>query len=388
MRCRFKRIALGVALIGAVSLVTRADTDGLDRSRVILQQVPHTARPAWLDGNPHAAHAQAQALATLREAPSPQPFTQPIRDPRRHYVLYASTSLGRDGLLRLFEAAAGRDDVLVVFRGIREGQHVQDFIREIHGLAQTLDAQKIPAIELDPTRFKHARIQLVPSLTVEEGDRVLAKVAGASDIAWFEAQLKHRPAPDDRVLDLGVHGDTHAIAEPDLIEVMKQRMAGIDWAAKKRDAQAHFWQKAPLLALAAAAQDRERLIDITVTAPRDVTAPNGQLIVRQGQRVNPLSQLPFTQRLVVFDATQPAQVAAAEREGQAVAGRPVTYLITGMDRDQGWQAFNALEERLGKPVFLLTAEVRQRFNLEAVPSVVEQDGNRIKVREIAVARHE
>lgn len=221
-------------------------------------------------------------METLKHAPSPQPFAKPKRDQRRHYVLYASTSLGRTGLLNLFEAAAGRDDVLVVFRGIRDGQRVQEFIREIHGLAQTLDAQRVPSIELDPTRFQNAHIQVVPSLTVEEGDRVVAKVEGVTDIAWLEAQLKSRPAPDDRVVDLGVHGDTQAIAELDLIKVMKTRMAGIDWTAKKREAQAHFWQKAELLSLAAAQQDRERLIDITVTAPRDVVTPAGQIIVRQG----------------------------------------------------------------------------------------------------------
>ncbi|WP_197488458.1 TrbC family F-type conjugative pilus assembly protein [Methylomonas koyamae] len=365
-----------------------ADTDWLERSKALVQQAKQGPRPAWLDANPHAANAKTQAMETLKHAPSPQPFTKPQRDQRRHYVLYASTSLGRTGLLNLFEAAAGRDDVLVVFRGIRDGQRVQEFIREIHGLAQTLDAQRVPSIELDPTRFQNAHIQVVPSLTVEEGDRVVAKVEGVTDIGWLEAQLKSRPGPDDRVVDLGVHGDTQAIAELDLIEVMKTRMAGIDWTAKKREAQAHFWQKAELLPLSAARQDRERLIDITVTAPRDVVTPAGQIIVRQGQRINPLSQLPFTQRLVVFDATQSDQVAAAEREGKAVTGRPVTYLITGLERDKGWQAFNALEERLGQPVFLLTADVRQRFNLEAVPSVVEQDGTRIKVREIAVSAHD
>ncbi|ATG92588.1 TrbC family F-type conjugative pilus assembly protein [Methylomonas koyamae] len=388
MRCHFKPIAVAAVLIGGSVPMAGADTDWLERSKALMQHAQKGPRPAWLDANPHAANAKALALETLKHAPSPQPFAKPKRDQRRHYVLYASTSLGRTGLLNLFEAAAGRDDVLVVFRGIRDGQRVQEFIREIHGLAQTLDAQRVPSIELDPTRFQNAHIQVVPSLTVEEGDRVLAKVEGVTDIAWLEAQLKSRQAPDDRVVDLGVHGDTQAIAELDLIEVMKTRMAGIDWAAKKREAQAHFWQKAELLSLVTARQDRERLIDITVTAPRDVVTPAGQIIVRQGHRINPLSQLPFTQRLVVFDATQPDQVAAAEREGKAVTGRPVTYLITGLERDQGWQAFNALEQRLGQSVFLLTADVRQRFNLEAVPSVVEQDGMHIKVREIAVAGHD
>ena len=93
-------------------------------------------------------------------------------------------------------------------------------------------------------------------------------------------------------------------------------------------------------------------------------------------------RLPFSQRLVVFDATDPAQIGTARRLGASAGGRRVTYLATRLDRSRGWQGLEALEDTLDAPVYVLTPEERARFALERVPAYVEAVGRAFRVTEV------
>jgi conjugal transfer pilus assembly protein TraW len=327
-------------------------------------------------------------METLQAAPKLQP-TERMPNAQtdagqKTFVLYASTSLGEAGLLDILEEAAGRDDVLVVFRGMRPGQKVQDFIRELHTLAKRFDEGNQPHIVIDPNRFRSAGVTVAPTLTLEENGQVLAKVQGVTGIGWLRSRTDGKVNGSSQGLDLGTQGPTRDIAEVDLIEEMQRRVARIDWAAKKREALAHFWERTTFHELPEAIEDRLRQIDLTVTAPRDLTAPDGTVIVQAGQRVNPLDKLPFTQRLVIFDTTRPAQVELAKRLGAAAAPRRVTYIATRVDRADGWGSLEKIETDLGAPVYLLTPDLRDRFRLEHVPAVVEAREKRFVIREFRV----
>jgi conjugal transfer pilus assembly protein TraW len=405
MRCRSDRslLFLAVALLSlGRGIPVQAEEDWLERSQAILNAVEQQARPAWLDGNPAANDARRQARETLQAAPKLQPAEMAPNAQadagRKTFVLYASTSLGEAGLLDILEEAAGRDDVLVVFRGMKPGQKVQAFIRELHALARHFDEGKQPHIAIDPNRFRSAGVTVAPTLTLEENGQILAKVRGVIGTAWLQSRMEGSSwrSQDDRLRldnpknggaktqDLGTHGPTREIVEVDLIEEMQRRVAQIDWAARKREALTRFWERTTFHELPEATEDRLRQIDLTVTAPRDVIAPDGTVIVRAGQTVNPLDQLPFTQCLVVFDATRPAQVELAKRQGQEAGHRRVTYVATRLDRAAGWESLEKIETDLGAPVYLLTPDLRDRFRLEHVPALVEAKDKRFVIREFKV----
>jgi conjugal transfer pilus assembly protein TraW len=375
-------------LIVCHGIPVQAEEDWLARSRAILNAVEHQARPAWLDGNPATTDARRQAMETLHAAPKLQPAgrTPNARadTDQRTFVLYASTSLGEAGLLDILEEAAGRDDVLVVFRGMRPGQKVHAFIREVHALAKRFDEGKQPHLIIDPNRFRSAGITVAPTLTLEENGRVLAMVRGVIGTAWLQSRMENKPNDGEKTRDLGTHGPTREIAEVDLIEEMQRRVTQIDWAAQKREALTRFWERTTFHELPEATEDRLRQIDLTVTAPRDVIAPDGTVIVRAGQTVNPLDQLPFTQRLVVFDATRPAQVELAKRQGREAGYGRVTYITTRLDRAAGWESLEKIETDLGAPVYLLTPDLRDRFRLKHVPALVETKDKRFVIREFKV----
>ncbi|WP_240342567.1 TrbC family F-type conjugative pilus assembly protein [Methylococcus sp. EFPC2] len=368
----------------------QAEEDWLARSRGILNAVEHQSRPGWLNGDSAATDIRRQARKALQEAQTVRSFegTSPssvdANAGPKTFVIYASTSLGEAGLLDILEEASGRDDVLVVFRGMKPSQKVQAFIRELHSLARRFDAQKQPHIVIDPTRFRAAGVSVAPTLTLEENGRVLAKVQGVTGTGWLQFRMDGALGDGAKTLDLGTQGPTREIAEVDLIEEMQHRVAQIDWAGKKREALAHFWERTTFHELPEATEDRLRQIDLTVTAPREITSPDGTLIGRAGQQVNPLDRLPFTQRLVIFDATRPAQVELAKHLGPESAPRRVTYIATRLDRDAGWAGLDKIESALGAPIYLLPPDLRDRFRLERVPAVVEAKDGRFSIREFKV----
>ena len=158
----------------------------------------------------------------------------------------------------------------------------------------------------------------------------------------------------------------------------------MDWSQKQQQAIARFWEKRHFEVLPAAQENRDRSIDLTVTAPRDVIAPGGNLIIRAGQSVNPLDKLAFGLCLIVFDATEKAQVDTVRHLSCRDKSARVLYLATQLSRQDGWEYLKTLETTLNAPVYLLTPDVRQRFQLQKVPALVEQSGNRVVVRERTV----
>ena len=439
MRCRSERtgnlrhVSFWVmAMLGlGRGCPVHAEDDWLSRSRAILDAAGKQPKPAWLESQPSASDIRKQAMEALQAAQKQREQTPTTSitsgqagfralpgaehgpdsglnadSGRKTFVIYASTSLGEAGLLDILEEAAGRDDVLVVFRGMKPNQKLQQFVREIHALVRRFGEDRQPHVVIDPNRFRQVGVTVAPTLTLEKDGKVLARVQGITGIQWLQSRTDGKlgngkqgeritndgnvdgadkpPNGEIKTLDFGTQGPIREIAEVDLIEEMQRRVSQIDWAAKQREALARFWEHTEFYTLPEATEDRERLIDPSVTAPRDVIAPDGTLIVRAGQRINPLDRLPFTQRLIVFDATSPAQVEFAMKLGKEAAPRRVTYIATRLDRESGWEGLGKIETALNAPVYLLTPDLRDRFQLERSPATVEAEGRAFAVREFKV----
>lgn len=334
--------------------------------------------PGWLR-EPPIEDARARALDLLEAvsgapAPPPPPAAGPA-PPQRRITVFLSRSLPDAELRALFRSLSGRDGVEAVFRGVRPGETLGAAIRSMSALIGGIDPP--PAVSIDPERFRALGVASVPELVLEERGEVIARVRGLSDPDW----LLERMEAGDRG-DLGVYGPTVDIVEADLIEELMRRAAALDWSALRQRALARYWRQARFVELPEADADRVRRIDPTLEVTADVLAPDGRVIASRGQRLNPLDVLPFHQRLVVFDATRPAQVEAARREGGKPGVLQVVYVATRLDRTQGWEGLDGLEATVDAPVFLLTPDLARRFSLERVPAVVEAAGDRFMVREV------
>jgi conjugal transfer pilus assembly protein TraW len=364
----------------------QAEEAWLQRSQAILQTLEGQPRPDWLTGQSeqldmkHQPQKVLEASQSIRaEALSTSPITlatdlptNPSNKPLT--LLFVSFSLGESALKDLFEEAAGRDDVLLVFRGPKPGQKLPALMADLKRLLKGMDP--VPNIVIDPTRFQRWSVTSVPDIVVEQEGKSRLHVRGVSSLSWLDEQIKA-----GKQGDLGALGDVGEITEIDLLEEIKRRMAAIDWKQKQQQAIARFWAQQNFEVLPVAQADRDRTVDLTITAPRDLTAPNGQLIIRAGQTVNPLDKMPFGLCLMVFDATVPAQVELIRHQSCQDKQARVMYLATSLPRQSGWDSLQRLETELQAPVYLLTPDVRSRFQLQHVPAVVEQSGNRLLVHE-------
>ncbi len=296
----------------------------------------------------------------------------------RSTEVLASASMGDAALRRLFESVAGRADIIVVFRGVLPGETIITAMQRIHALLNGLDPP--PNVVIDPTKFRSVGATAAPIVVVREADRIVSFAAGLTS----EQYLLDREQAEETG-DLGILGPTVEIAEVDLIEEMQRQAANLDITAARRRAVEGFWETVRFEELPTATDDRIRKMDPTVTVTSPITDADGKVLISRGHTVNPLDRLPFTTRLLVFDPREPRQVALVAKLAEEVKGRRrVTLTITALDRSKGWEGFRDLENALSAPVYLLTGDVRARFQIQRTPTMVEAQGREFVITEFGM----
>jgi len=310
---------------------------------------------------------------------------EPPDDPKGTTTLiFVSRSLEGD-LKGIVEKAArsGRKDVVLVFRGVPEGQNINEGIMDLQRMAQSIEP--MPAIIIDPNLFKlydiknvptvvrakSQRAQITPQGPARRGGELVAKVEGLDNDEWLMNQINAGERGD-----LGLRGDVREISEPDLIEVMKQRAMAIDWEAKRRAAIQNAWKHQKFLSLPTATEDRIRTVDPTIVVEEDITDLAGNFIRRAGDRVNPLSIRPFDIPLLVFNPLSKDELERVDLflSRNRMAGRMQPILIaTQIDKDAGWDSYKKVTDHFDHHVFILTDEIQKTFKIEATPSYVTAD---------------
>ena len=179
--------------------------------------------------------------------------------------------------------------------------------------------------------------------------------------------------------DLGVRGETWAIAEPDLLAALEARLlelersgalAAIEDEARER-VRARIEAPEPVAGIAAATEHRTRLVDPSVVLDRDVRLPDGNLLAAAGTRLNPLEQVPLSRDLLFIDGRRDAEVSWALGH----ASRAKIVLLAGRPLD--------LARRHGRTFFFdQGGRFAEHFGLAATPVVVEQEGLRLRLTEV------
>ena len=181
--------------------------------------------------------------------------------------------------------------------------------------------------------------------------------------------------------DLGVRGETWAIAEPDLLQVLEARLhelehsgalAAIGDEARSR-ARARIEAPAPVAGIAPAVRRHSRRFDPSVMLDRDVHLADGTLLAAAGTRLNPLEQVPLRRDLLFIDGRRQREVdwALGHAEPSTIvllAGRPLD-----------------LARRHGRSFFFdQGGRLAARFGLAATPVVIEQDGVHLRLTEVPI----
>ncbi|MEM9763521.1 MAG: TrbC family F-type conjugative pilus assembly protein [Pseudomonadota bacterium] len=362
-------IATGIARDrdAAVERIDQRSLEGFrERAEAIATEIPAEVSNLAAEAREHlrlrlADEAAARGLLEPGAPVSAAPPNAAQSRPGPRYIVFASRALGDVVLAKLTEKLADRDDTLVVLRGLAPGETIGDLAR-----AWLASAGGLPAV-IDPRPFRDHGVDAVPAVLDSWTGRL---VHGTADPDYAATR-----ANGDRV------GPTVAILERDIAHLATARLASIDWQARAERAVARFWDRAPLQPLTPASEDRTRVLDTRIRLTQDFALPDGTVLARAGDVIDPMEAQPLTLTLIVFDARSAAEIALVERE-LANAARPV-LMISDLDRDKGWAMLARLEQRFGRPVYLLTPELRHRFRLRHTVSVITGRDGVLKVRELA-----
>lgn len=362
--------------------------------------------------------------------------------PGRVYV-FLSWSMGEDRLKEIFRAARDQENVVLAFRGFLPGETItegnrrlrsligrdqEDLEREMKSdrgsekdpalnarwqrLREKAEAGLLPPpqISVDPAAFQDFGITHVPEVMYfvpghkeNTCQTVLRMDSPVSACYLSRAHGLANPfflpekARAGTYGDLGTFGEVFPVAEPDIREVMKERLGKIDWEKKKRDAQKNFFRKRSEFGhdtlLEYAMYKRERLIDPSVTLDGDITDKYGKVLIAAGTRVNPLDVTPFTGILAVFDPGRESELQEIRKwlseAGLGSDDRRITFLATRIptsDKEDGWDFYTKMTHDLGNHVFLLRDDIKKAFSLRVTPSIVTADPERKLLRVTELGR--
>ena len=380
MRFRCGNALLVCLLSGAVHAQAIEDSEWLERSRAILEKSVESAPPDWLrTESTGAALAAAQEIAdrsTGRDVRTGE-STAPGR-----ILIFASFSLP-DATLKSLLLQATEQDVALVLRGVPKGSTVPGTVARLKRL---LPADAIPNVMLDPTLFRRFAVERVPTFALARSPgQKPVNARGAVTSEWVRRMAASVQTGHE---DLGRRAEDYAIAEIDLIEEMQQRLALVDFEARRREAIEQFWAKhgGNFVELPDAKERRELRIDPLVRVTEDVEDADGSVLVSAGQTFTQLTWVPLSKTIIVFRGTDPRQVSKAQelaRDARS-GGRGVILLTTAIQTDRGWQHLSELERALSGAVYLLPQSLVERFHLARVPATVVSRGQRLLVTEVPV----
>lgn len=383
-RFRCGSALLALSLLAVATDAAEEDDAWLERSRTILERAQQEGAPSWLRTTPAEGELE-RARGIAQQAASsmfPEAGTTNSARPAKT-IIFGSMALPMPTLIALLSEAS-EPGVVFVLRGVPKGKTIQDAVRRLGELAQT-KIKKTPNVIIDPTLFKRHAVTVVPTLVTYVSPPHAVRMEGDITVSAFHRLASGAARGED--VSLARRGEVHDIGEPDLIVEMQRRLASIDWQQEKRRAMQRFWQrKADFVRLPDTEGQREYLIDPSVRVTEDLQDANGVVLIRAGDTVNPLRWTTLTKTVIAFRGTDERHIRRALDAAQRARsdGRGVILLTSEIDTSRAWESLSELEKELKGTVYVLPRVLAERFQLQRLPATVSAEGNRLRVRELAL----
>lgn len=377
---RFSKHIVAASVLLLSSLPAGAGEDDFFLKDIMNEQKPEMTGqlPEWLNTKPAVLSPIFQKI--LQQGNNGIPGNAPelnsspvIEKPIQGKWIFVSMSMPPHELKAAAEEAATSKSILV-FRGVEKGGDTGTITKRLYEIVK--DMKPVPGAVIDPTLFTRFNVQSVPSMIETNADGETRSARGLPGFDWLSKQ---------EAGDLGQRGAVFEIAEPDMIEEMQRRMKEFDWQKEKQHAIDNFWAtQKDSVSLPVAEKNSERHINMTIVSTKDIFHPDGRLIIKKGQSINPQALLPMRHVYIVFDATDKKQVEIAKKVGDEMLAKekPVVYMFTKMNTDKGWEHYNKTTELMNAPIYKLNKTIVDRFHLQALPSIIEGSGDGVLVKEI------
>ena len=310
-----------------------------------------------------------------KDLPDRREFEDRLFDPNGYrYEVYLSRGMTETNLRAALKLLSGNPHSVGIFRGIAEGTKIGEGIRELHEMVRSLNP--VPNLTIDPDKFKSNRIDQVPVvLAIGKNDKVVSRVEGTANPDWLANVLDR-----DETGDQGIVGQLFDISEPNLIDVMRERVMEIDWKEKTRLAKERFLSRLQFVDLPVAEAGRIQRIIPRHRLTRPISAKDYGVDIPAGTTFNPLDYHMISTVIYVFDAMDTNQVDFVARLARETAEtRPVSLITTRIKRENGFEWLSDIETKIGLPVHLLKQDLANSLAVTHVPSKVMADGNELVI---------
>lgn len=302
-----------------------------------------------------------------------------------YFIVFVSQSMGKEGLRQAFAYGAGRADVAYAFVGYGPDQTHMTFFQAIQKIiGDPVEGLDVPSIMLNPPAFTENEISRVPAIVKFDAlGTPIAKVEGVANPQWLEDRIERDAEPS-----YGVVGEVYPILERNLIDAMRERAAAFDYEAESKKAVEQFFQGMETLALPYATETRRREMLAKMVVQNDVVDHEGVIRHRQGDEISMVDEMPMAPVLVIFNANDPYHVEFAKSIIPRYPERNIILMTTDVNRDAGFAGYIRKEAEIGRPVYLLTAEVRSTFRIEKIPTLVTPLEDRFAIVEVPLLQGE
>ena len=177
--------------------------------------------------------------------------------------------------------------------------------------------------------------------------------------------------------DLGVHGRLYEIKEEDMLSYVRRKAGEIDMRALQDSMEKKVresWAQHSFVSLdvPSATEERVRYVDPSVSVQNPLYDHTGKMIFPAGV-VNPLDHVSLSKSILVLREDQVKRV--LEETGKR-GEKPILLLTDGDIRRASSLA--------GRMAYKATPFMLRRLGVEKVPSLVEQEGRELRVREMVL----
>jgi len=177
--------------------------------------------------------------------------------------------------------------------------------------------------------------------------------------------------------DLGVHGRTYNIVEPDALMEVQAAAQAVDWAnviSKEAIAKKILsYKPKDLKKLPTAQRNRTRHIDMTSTLASDIRDAENHVVYPKGYKFNPLDYVTLPTVLVFINAADPQQIKWYQQSPYLKNSNTILMITDG--------SFHDTAKILNQHVYYVSNEIVDRFQLSVVPSIIYQRGHVMEVIE-------
>ena len=185
--------------------------------------------------------------------------------------------------------------------------------------------------------------------------------------------------------DFGTFGHTYPIDEPDLLQDIQTKLMNLEESGMIQHHQNEIVEKTKaslanppaVKGIVKATQHREYSIDPSIVVPYDLKDHEGRVFQRAGTRFTPLGSKPLQTKLVFIQGEDESQVKWVQEMFFDHDIKVKVILVSGAPFE--------LMKSWDKPVFFDQGGViTAKLEIKAVPAVVEQEGQHLKISEIVL----